>query len=71
MKKLLELIEQLKIAEKEQKEIRQIVCRKSKSKDVQQWIRICKHYRLYEHSEKIKSLKHRINQLRLKYWYWK
>ena len=70
MKKLLELIEQLKIAEKEQKEIVQIVRRKSKGKDVQQWVAICRHYGLYDHYVKIKNLKQKINQLRLRYWYW-
>lgn len=70
MKKLLELIEQLKIAEQEQKEIVQIVRRKSKGKEIQQCVAICRHYGLSEHNEKIRSLKHKINQLRLRYWHW-
>jgi hypothetical protein len=74
MKKLLELIEQLKMAEKEQKEFSQIVRRKIKGKydhnKHQAYMAIYNHYGMRERYEKIRNLKQKINQLRLRYWYW-
>ena len=71
MEKLLKLIAELEIAEKEFQRVQKIVSRKSKGKDIHYWVSIWKHYGQHEQYQKIQNLKQKINQLRQKHWYWK
>lgn len=71
MEKLLKLIAELEITEKEFQRVQKIVARKSKGKDISTCVSIWRHYGQHEQYRKIQNLKQKINQLRQKHWYWK
>ena len=56
MEKLLRLIAELEAVEKEFQEIQKIVSRKSKGKDIQNWVSIWRHYGQHERYRKIDNI---------------